>query len=267
MYQDGMEKLKENQDRGVSLVVTLCVSAFFVAFAAAILYTAGLLTSQSTRRLTEERCYLMAKSYAEALDDALQNPPVEGGTDKSFYTFVNSFLESNQYVDENPYQFVIGDASKAELKKDGYGDVSLRITLTKSQNTEEGGADQMSGEIEVSGNGGNYAAIIESLEKMTVRQYLVDVKVTAGYGDLTYAYTTEYTREEQYPLLFSHNGNDIVWDGNTWRRGSTSGDEYTPDSGVIQYRFDTTRPTSTRFIENVYTDTTETEGGGTDGGN
>ena len=58
MRKDRWISLKENQNKGVSLAVVLCVSAFFIAFSAAILYTAGLLTSQSTRRLEQERSYL-----------------------------------------------------------------------------------------------------------------------------------------------------------------------------------------------------------------
>ena len=62
MQRKGMRELRKNSRQGVSLVIVLCVSAFFVAFAAAILYTAGLLTSQSTGRLKEERSYLLAQS-------------------------------------------------------------------------------------------------------------------------------------------------------------------------------------------------------------
>ena len=64
----GWQALKANEKRGVSMVVMLCVSAFFIAFATAILYTAGLVTSQSTQRLKQERCYQLAKSYAQVLD-------------------------------------------------------------------------------------------------------------------------------------------------------------------------------------------------------
>lgn len=85
MQRKGMRELRKNSRQGVSLVIVLCVSAFFVAFAAAILYTAGLLTSQSTGRLKEERSYLLAQSFAEALDKELSDP------DASFFEFVNRF--------------------------------------------------------------------------------------------------------------------------------------------------------------------------------
>ena len=45
--------------------------SFFIAFAAAILYTAGMLTAQSNQRLKEERCYQLAKSYSDVLKNEL----------------------------------------------------------------------------------------------------------------------------------------------------------------------------------------------------
>ena len=94
MQRKGMRELRKNSRQGVSLVIVLCVSAFFVAFAAAILYTAGLLTSQSTGRLKEERSYLLAQSFAEALDKELSDK------DTSFFEFVNRFLDGNQYAED-----------------------------------------------------------------------------------------------------------------------------------------------------------------------
>ena len=44
MRHTGWQQLKANEKKGVSMAVVLCVSAFFIAFAAAILYTAGLMT-------------------------------------------------------------------------------------------------------------------------------------------------------------------------------------------------------------------------------
>ena len=43
----------------------------FSGFAAAIVYTAGLLTAEANERLEQERCYQLAKSYAKALDTEL----------------------------------------------------------------------------------------------------------------------------------------------------------------------------------------------------
>ena len=64
MGYKGLEQLRRNAKSGISMAVVLCVSAFFIAFAAAIVYTAGLLTAQSNQRLKEQRCSHIAASYA-----------------------------------------------------------------------------------------------------------------------------------------------------------------------------------------------------------
>ena len=51
MIKKGWQQLRQQKKNGISMAVVLCVSAFFVAFAAAILYTAGMLTAQSMKVL------------------------------------------------------------------------------------------------------------------------------------------------------------------------------------------------------------------------
>ena len=67
----GWQCLKLNRRSGVAMVLVLCVSAFFVAFAAAMVYAAGMVTAQSNQRLKEERCYQLAKSYGKVLTNEL----------------------------------------------------------------------------------------------------------------------------------------------------------------------------------------------------
>ena len=56
------------------MALVLCVSAFFIAFAAAILYTAGMLTAQSNQRLNQNLTVFVADSFAgeTACDTLLQ---------------------------------------------------------------------------------------------------------------------------------------------------------------------------------------------------
>ncbi len=264
MLTKRMQYLKKEKDRGVSLVIVLCVSAFFVAFAAALLYTAGLLTAQSTARLSQERLYLLAKSYSEVLNQELITPTekqAETGGNASFYAFVNAFLDNSQYADDVVYDFVLTEESQAQdvIKNGGYGE--LRVSLTRIQNGEDG-ANTLEGTLDA--NESNYSGAIASLQNTTVRQYLVQVDVTATLDGDSYTYSTEYTREEKYSLSFSHNGYTIVWDGNGWHIGNTSGQAYTPnpEDGKITYKFDKSQTTSCRFIENTfdadYTSTTTT---------
>lgn len=72
MIKKGWQQLRQQKKNGISMAVVLCVSAFFVAFAAAILYTAGMLTAQSNLRLKQEesgRLDLMLDSIASSLED------------------------------------------------------------------------------------------------------------------------------------------------------------------------------------------------------
>ncbi len=267
MFKNRIKRLREESNQGVSLVIVLCVSAFFVAFAAAILYTAGLLTAQSNARLGQERVRLLAKSYAEVLGKELTTPTTktsEVGKNADFYSFVNAFLDSSQYADEVAYEFVLDDESKSlpAIKDGGYGD--LRITLTREQGDDED-ASSLSGTIDAS-QSANYGTIIDSLQKRTVYQYLVQVAVTATYDGESYTYSTEYSRGERYQLNFSWNGKSIVWstDDTQWHEGSTSGDVVSPNS-AITYRYDTNQTTLCQFTETtIDAETTESTGGGND---
>ena len=101
---------------------------------------------------------------------------------------------------------------------------------------------------------GNYTTQINDLENITVRQYVYTVDVTAYVDDLTYTYTTEYTREEKYKVRFTYKNQEIVWDGNNWRYGNTSGEICTPsvgDADKIQYTY-LSDTTSCRYVENTY---------------
>ncbi len=269
MQLKGMRELKKNSSQGVSLVIVLCVSAFFVAFAAAILYTAGLLTSQSTGRLKEERSYLLAQSFAEVLDEELSDPKA------SFFEFVNRFLDGKQYAEDTPYSFMPEGTDLADLyasnakSLEGYG--NLRVTLTKEINESESSVS-LGGTIPATGSG-NYGTTIAELERMTVRRYLVIVDVTSYYDDITYTYSTEYTREQKYALNFWQGAKKLVWDGKGWHEGTAVGPVYNPDpTQDIHYEYDASKVTECKFVENTYTDTETTdteppdpEGGDTNG--
>ena len=100
----GWQQLRANAKNGISMALVLCVSAFFIAFAAAILYTAGMLTAQSNQRLKEERCYQLAKSYSDVLKNELtkydKKYTDDGSTvgDGTFYAFANKFLDDEKYL-------------------------------------------------------------------------------------------------------------------------------------------------------------------------
>ncbi len=269
MTGKGWQQLKQQKKSGISMAVVICVSAFFVAFAAAIIYTAGLLTAQSNLRLKEERCSQLAQSAADVFDQELQKFQNRQDADgNTFYTFVNKFLDDTQYLDYSDdypdattYNFLVNDTELPDLTKaaslpEGYG--NIRVALSKEKNTAEDSENLKKGEINTATAESNYQTEIDRIQNITVRDYNLTVKVTATYEDASYTYTTEYSREEKYDVRFTQDGKSIVWDGksNVWRLGNTSGEVYTPNPNQkIQYEFLTTT-TSCIFKENTYMDTT-----------
>lgn len=269
----GWQQLKANAKNGISMAVVLCVSAFFIAFAAAILYTAGLVTAQSNQRLKEERCYQLAKSYAGVLTDELKKYDTKYDTQGNvtgsgtFYAFANKFLDDEKYLEYNSdykdstqYHFVVdgsdtSDLSKGTLSDKNYGNLS--VTLKKEQNTDEKMDTIINGgTLDAASYGGDYTSVINLLENTTVRQYILTVEVTAYYEDESYTYTTEYTRAERYPVSFTCEGQTIVWDGTSrnWREGNSGGSIFTVPSGAhIEYKYMKSSPTLCKFEEsNIY---------------
>ena len=276
MKWKGWQQLRQNKKNGISMAVVICISAFFVAFAAAILYTAGLLTAQSNLRLKEERCNQLATSAAKVLNEELLkygNKTGDASQDNTFYAFVNKFLDDPQYLDysedypdSSKYNFLVSDTNLDNLAEAaslpaGYG--NIRITLSKEKNGSEDLDSVKTGELDSSAAGTNYQTEIDRIRNITVRDYNLTVEVTAAYDDATYTCKTEYSREEKYDVKFSHKGTDIVWDGTNWRKNNTSGEIYTLDASEnIKYEFVTQTTTSCVFRENTYMDTTQ--GGGSD---
>ncbi len=264
MEYRGWKQLKTNKKNGISMALVICVAAFFTAFAAAILYTTGLLTAQSTQRLKEERCYQLAKSFSEALTQELvkYEQKDDSNAANTIYAYANKFLDGEQYLeydtkqpDVTSYRYVIDRADLENLNESNilpeeYGNIT--VTLTKEQNGDENINNLHGGEITITNGEANYDTIINEIKNTTVRQYLMTLKVTAYYDDVTYTYSTEFVREEKYGIRFTHNGTTIVWDNNNWRRDNTGGEIYTPSGSPILYEYQKNNTTSCKFIENTY---------------
>lgn len=275
MQCKGWQQLRSNAKNGISMVVVMCVSAFFVAFAAAILYTAGTITAQSNSRLKEERCYQLAKSYGDVLNDELTRFDQKKADEVrgTFYAFANKFLDEEKYLEYNSeyedstkYNFVLSgtdmdDIAAAKDLPEGYGNLS--VTLKKEKNTDENEERFNTGTLQVDAGVSDYTSKIAELENATLRLYLLTTDVTAYYDDVSYTYSTEYAREEKFKVSFSYKDTPIVWDGNDWRYGNTTGEICQFDAGTtITYRYDRTQPTSC-----VYKETTYQEGEDTDAEN
>ena len=254
------------------MAIVLCVSAFFIAFAAAIVYTAGLLTAESNHRLLEERCYQLAKSAADVMDKELTYySQKKNSSRKTFYDFANEFLDDGRYLVYNTdspeatsYRFTTADTdmnspqTSGSLYGDGYGNIC--ITLKKELNTDETNLGE--GTISVLSTGTSYTSEIDRIKNTMIRKYMLVVDVTAYEEDRSYTYTTEYTRQETYDVQFTYDGKTIVWNtaDTKWHYDTNSGEECTMNAGdEIHYRYLTDSTQSCQFIANSY------EGGGSTG--
>lgn len=274
MYCKGLKQLKADQKKGISMAIVLCVSAFFIAFAAAIVYTAGLLTAESNHRLLEERCYQLAKSAADVMDKEITSYDQKKDntvTRNTFYDFANEFLDDGRYLVYNTdspeatsYRFTTAGTdmdspqTSGSLYGDGYGNIC--ITLKKELNTDETNPGE--GTIQVSA-GSDYGLEINNIKNTMIRKYMLVVDVTAYEEDRSYTYTTEYTRQETYDVQFTYKDDIIVWntETNNWRYGTDNGTVCQMTAGdEIHYRYLTDSTQSCKFIANSY------EGGGSTGG-
>ena len=273
MRKKSIELLGQNRKKGISMVIVLCVSAFFIALAAAIIYMAGVLTAGSGKRLLEERCYQLSKSYAELLDKELLRYQNKKSTDaapigKTFYYFANQFLDESRYLEYSedypdatsysfaPYGTDMNNPAQSTVAE-GYGNIS--ITLRKELNTDETNP----GEGTIPAGSGSYTQRIEALQNTSIRKYILSVAVTAWLEDISYTYTTEYTREEKYNVEFTYDGQTIVWvateSGGDWHIGNSAGTVVTP-TDEIHYRYVESDTTESRFVENLTkTDDSQTQ--------
>ncbi len=243
MSGNSLEKLKENRKQGRSLPFVACAGAFLLAFALALVYTASVMLSNANKKISEERCYQLAKSFAQAVGQELLKPESE------FCQFANKFLNQpdyNEYQPDHP-ETVYHYAVRPEEENKDYGKVSIELRKELNEDDLSG----LSGTVPVPSNElANYAKTISDLEKNKFQRYIFTVEVIVRQDDLTYNYTTEYYREDQYPIVFRYLNQVIVWDGTQWVYGDMAGTkcDFTDPSVPISYTYDTKNPKDTRFI-------------------
>lgn len=248
--KDICSKSKQKKKEGSSLVIVVCVSAFLLAFALALIYTAGLLLSGANRRLEQERCYQLAKSFARVLDEELKKydkMPAAGSN--TFYEYACKFLEG-QYGDYDPDHpeatvFHYSAANPGGLEE-GYG--TIKVVLYK-EGTLEGTPEadvEMSGDITPSQ--------ADTIRANKLLRYYFTVEVTAKTRETVYRYSTKYQQKAAYEVNFSHNGTRIVWNeaDNQWHSLSVDGPVYSIPSGdMIHYEYQSEEIRGCTF-ENAY---------------
>lgn len=247
MLRHRLEQLKKCQNQGLSLPFVACAGALLLAFALAMVYTAGVMLSNASHKLGEERCYQLAKSFSGVVGQELTDP--EG----SFYQFANKFLDNasySNYLPDHPetvYHYIL----KTPEDKD-YGQISLLLY----KETNEAGEAGLEGTIEIPGSNvdQNYTSRINDLNNKKFQRYFLTVEVVAEQDGLAYHYATEYYREDQYQLVFKYNEQVIVWDAdvNKWKYDNTQGAECqfhteSTEDAEITFTYDTSQIRNTRY--------------------
>lgn len=233
---------------GSSLIMVVCVSAFLVAFALAMVYTGSMLMARANRRLEQERCYQFARSFARVLDEELarysgrelRDPaPADAGYGDSFYRFSCRFLEEPDYPEYSPErpELTTFYYRPEETGEEGnYGKLTVILRKENDQVTDELSGTLPSNPADSAGTGETSDPV--ELYLSDISRFTYHVEVEAELGGITYSYCTSYETRVKYTenaVEFSAGGNRIRWDdgGKTWR--DNSGNEYVVSEGTPIY--------------------------------
>ncbi len=222
-------RIKTESRAGSSLIMVVCVSAFLVAFALAMVYTGSMLMARANRRLEQERCYQLASSFAKVLDGELE---LYGGRDlealksdptynNSFYRFACQFLEDSRYQEYNPEHPELTTfyyRHTADAGDDNYGKATIILYKENDQET-----DVMTGMITNpaspgAGGSGTDANPIETV-MANISRFTLHVEVVAELDGMTYSYSTAYDTQVRYTekaVEFTVDGDTIHWKDNKW---------------------------------------------------
>lgn len=240
-----MRKIKSRT--GSSLIMVVCVSAFLVAFALAMVYTGSMLMARANRRLEQERCYQLASSFAQVLDgelarysgQELETPP-DANYDDSFYCFACKLLEDPLYQEYSPehpelttYYYRLGkdDAGAGE----DYGKITIILYKESDQETDvlEGSFLYNPG----SGSGGTDANPIDKVMENFSR-FTFNVEVVAELDGITYSYSTAYDTQVKYTddaVTFTVGDKEVRWVDNQWL-DNTNQPVNVPADALINYK-------------------------------
>lgn len=206
--RQGWNTLRRNSRSGVSLIVALCAVAVLIGLSLSIVYSSSMLLARANRKIGRERCYQLAQSFAEVLDDELRaydtersdigadEDRVANPDDSTFYTYANSVLENFPVYDpDNPdettFRYTTGTT-------DGeYGKVTVTLRSIDTKDAENPANEQYEFAYE------NRSTETVKIESRTFLHYQLSVGVTVELGADSYTYTTQYNREDGYEPVYT----------------------------------------------------------------
>lgn len=237
---------KNRSRAGSSLIIVVCVSAFLVAFALAIVYTGSMLMARANRKMEQERCYQLARSFARVLDGelfrysgaVLRDPELAGPDyDDSFYRFACKFLEDKNYQEYNPaYPELTTYYYQYDTGEEPYGKITLILRKENDQET-----DILEGSFPAgSASGADGSTDPLEIAMDNISRFTFHVEVAAEADGVTYSYHTSYHTQVRYTeeaVTFTVGSDRIHWDKEHKQWLNYANERYeVSDDTIIHYK-------------------------------
>mgnify|MGYP007110266323 CR=1 FL=1 len=245
---------------GSSLIIVVCVSAFLVAFALAIVYTGSMLMARANRRLEQERCYQLARSFAQVLDGELAHcsgQELSQVPANSFYRFSCRFLESADYPEyspEHPDLTTFYYRPETAGAGEDYGKITVMLYKENDQITDDLTGTLPSNPADFGGSGSS-SNPVDTVAKDIFR-FTCHVEVEAELRGVTYRCITSYETRASYredAVEFTAGGTRIRWDDDAKKWLDNNGTVHEVPSGTpIIYQIN---PGYSRLISCTFTKT------------
>lgn len=207
------QKLRQTlqNERGVSLVIVLCIGALLIALSAAMMYGASLLTASANHQIQQEDVYQLAKTFGDQIEAQLTKEPLDlleknNNRSTTFAEFLqNSFLTSS-YGPDADYTFL---ATNQQNDPD-FG--TIRLILRKEQMEPEamesltGDGDTVVQNIPNTFGNTNVSENSELKGKVyskTKKDYLIVVTIEAEREGKKFRYTQYYVRNLECPVKYT----------------------------------------------------------------
>lgn len=147
--RQSLAALRNNRRGGAALLIALCAGALLLSLTLSLIYAASVPLARAVRKLEQERCRMLAVSFAKALDVELQkytagtvlpnweervwdNAVNQAAETGAFYNQVNAVLEDSTYADydETDPSTIISFKQDDGNRDKPYGDLEIRLRKT-----------------------------------------------------------------------------------------------------------------------------------------
>ena len=186
-----MQSLRENAmilrrdgRKGVSLVIAMCASALLLLLGSGLPLSAGALLRQEGKKVTRERCLLLAHSFEAIFQEALLKRPME---------------EVGQYVAS--VLAAQGESLCRAEGDDAYGQVYLRLKKVR----------ELEGQLPQGSIPWEDAGAVEALLETEVPLCLFTVEVSVEWEGERGSCITPYLQSRRCDLCFSYEGTPVYW--------------------------------------------------------